>query len=116
MPEIWIPYGSVEVAVSLKAENLAKVINPKYQFMSENSIKETLSKVKAEGRTCIFLPKPSNASIDIISRLVVEIVGSGLKPIDITVLTTKDYVTKLRRTFGANQVTVSEIEAPDTTV
>ena len=66
MPEIWLPYGSVEVAVSLKAENLAEEINKQTPPMSEDAIQETLRKIDLEGRTSIFSPKPSNSALEII--------------------------------------------------
>lgn len=116
MPEIWLPYGSVEVVVSLKAENLAEQIEPKYSFIGEDSILETLRKIDAEGRTCIFSPKPSKASIDIMDRLIKELTSRGLEPTDITVSTDRRYVADIRKLIGEKQINISEIEAPTETL
>ncbi len=116
MPEIWLPYGSVEVAVSLKAENLAEHITPKHTPMSEESIRSILKGVEAKGRTCVFAPKPSIATIDVVKRLLEELAVKGVAAGDVTVLTDRRYIANIRKILADKGVKISEAEKPTETV
>ena len=112
MPEIWLPYGSVEVAVSIKAENLAKEINQQAPPMSEESIQETIEKIELENRTTIFSPKPSNSSIEIIRRILGEFTSQGLDSSNITIYTDETKISKIKKSFEDKQVNIYGIEKP----
>ena len=112
MPDIWLPYGSVEVAVRLKAENLAEEINKQASPMSADVMQETLGKIDWEGRTSIFSPKPSNSILEIIRRVIGEITVQGIDPANIIVYTDEGNISKLKKSLGNNQANISGIEKP----
>ena len=112
MPDIWLPYGSVEVAVRLKAENLAEEINKQASPMSADVMQETLGKIDWEGRTSIFSPKPSNSILEIIRRVIGEITVQGIDPSNIIVYTDEGNISKLKKSLGNKQVNISGIEKP----
>ncbi len=112
MPEIWLPYGSVEVAVSIKAENLADQLEPNLPLMGEEALTENLRKVEVKERTCLFMPRPSRSSIDVMTRLVKTLTDKGVNPSTITVATTREYAIYLRKQLIENKVNVSEIGEP----
>ena len=112
MPDIWLPYGSVEVAVRLKAENLAEEINKQASPMSADVMQETLGKIDWEGRTSIFSPKPSNSILEIIRRVIGEITVQGIDPSNIIVYTDEGNISKLKKSLGNKQANISGIEKP----
>ena len=112
MPDIWLSYGSVEVAVRLKAENLAEEINKQASPMSADVMQETLGKIDWEGRTSIFSPKPSNSILEIIRRVIGEITVQGIDPANIIVYTDEGNISKLKKSLGNNQANISGIEKP----
>lgn len=112
MPDIWLSYGSVEVAVRLKAENLAEEINKQASPMSADVMQETLGKIDLEGRTSIFLPKLSNSILEIIRRVIGEITVQGIDPSNIIVYTDEGNISKLKKSLGNKQVNISGIEKP----
>ena len=112
MPEIWLPYGSVEVAVSTRAENLAKEINQQAPPMNEESIRETIERIELENRTTIFSPKPSNSSIEIMRRILEKFASQGLDSSNITIYTDETNISKLKKSFSDKQINISGIEKP----
>ncbi len=109
MPEIWLPYGSVEVAVSIKAENLADQHEPIFPSMGEEALAERLGKVEVKERTCLFMPRPSRASIEVMTRLIKTLTDKGVNPSTVTVATTREYAIYLRKQLLENKVNVAEI-------
>lgn len=109
MPEIWLPYGSVEVVVSIKAENLADQLEPNFPLMGEEALTESLRKVEMKERTCLFMPRPSRSSIDVMTRLVKTLTDKGVNPSTVTVATTREYAIYLRKQLIENKVNVAEI-------
>ncbi len=110
MPEIWLPYGSVEVAVDLKAENLAQEITAKHAVMSEDSIKDIIEKINTKGRTHLFIPKPSKASKHVSNRLIKLLTTRGMQSDNITISTGRGRVAELKRALEDKHIAISEIE------
>ena len=112
MPEIWFPYGPVEVAINLKVENLFEHIESKYSPMSEESITQIISTVDANDKTCILLPNPSNGSIEIVRRLLLEFKSKNISLDTINLVSEKQYLSHIRKTLSEVSVKVSESESP----
>ena len=112
MPEIWLPYGSVEVAVSLKAENLGEEISQQAPPISEETIQETLGKIELEGRTSIFSPKPSNSSLEIIRRILGKFSEQGSDLSTITIHTDENNISKIKKNLDNKKVNIAGIEKP----
>jgi hypothetical protein len=66
MPEIWLPYGQVEVVINAKAENLGEVLEAPGQGLAEESLQETL---KAVPRKSFVILDGSNTAVDLLNRL-----------------------------------------------
>ena len=55
MPEIWIPYGSVEVAIDIRIENILESIEKKVQPITDDEIKQKLSQINFSGRVVVLV-------------------------------------------------------------
>jgi hypothetical protein len=113
MPEIWLPYGSVEVAVSVKAENLAGLIEPTLQVISEETIEERLSRIEVKGQTCILFPKPSPVSTNILAQLIKSLSKRGNGHSPITVVTASESMHFIKKYLTEVQVNITEAEEPN---
>ena len=70
MPEIWLGYGSTNVVVDIKIENLNEV-SKKFTYLTESFIDETLSNFNGlKDNTLIFALSPSKASSYIITKIM----------------------------------------------
>jgi hypothetical protein len=112
MPEIWLPYGSVEVVVSIKAENLADQLEPNLPSLGEETLAESLGKIEVKERTCLFMPRPSRASIDVMTKLIKTLTDKGVTPSTVTVATPKEYAIYLRKPLLESKVNIAEIGEP----
>jgi len=112
MPEIWFPYGPVEVAISLKVENLFEHIESKYSPMSEESIGQVIAGVDTNEKTCILLPNPSKVSIEIVRRLLHEFMSKNISLDTINLVSEKQYLSHIRKSLSEVPVKVSESESP----
>jgi hypothetical protein len=66
LPEIWLPYGQVEVVINAKAENLGEVLEAPGQALVEESLQEML---KAVPRKSFVVLDGSNMAVDLLNRL-----------------------------------------------
>ena len=66
MPEIWLPYGQVEVVINAKAEILSEVLEAPGQGLAEESLQEML---KAVPRKSFVVLDGSNVAVDLLNRL-----------------------------------------------
>jgi hypothetical protein len=69
MPEIWLGYGSTDVVLDIKQENLLYCY-PELTLLSDENIKEILTDVKFSKKTLIFPLSSSKSIIKIISFLI----------------------------------------------
>jgi len=70
MPEIWLPYGTVEVPLKIKAENLGKIHTPNTKPLDENSVKSRIKELELKGNTLIFACEADEASASLIKAVV----------------------------------------------
>lgn len=76
MPEIWIPYGNVETLVTLQAENLSVVAEPKADGGSVDN--ERMTEL-ARGSTRVFLCDAAPATLELLRSLVPALESENLK-------------------------------------
>lgn len=112
LPEIWLPYNSVEVAINVKAENLADETKPQVPIINEEAIKETIQKIEMKEEITIFSLKPSQASINIIKKIIAESAIKNILPANITIYTDNNYISKLKKSFSDIKINISEIDKP----
>ncbi len=84
MPEIWLPYGTVEVPLKIKAENLGKIHTPNTKPLDENSIKSKIKELELSGNTLILVSEAEEASASLI-KAVVNASSESSKPSSVTV-------------------------------
>jgi len=77
MPEIWLPYGTVEVPLKIKAENLGKIHTPNTKPLDENSIKSRIKELELKGNTLIFVSEADEVSASLIKAVVNTSTDSG---------------------------------------
>jgi hypothetical protein len=70
MPEIWLPYGTVEVPIKIKAENLGKIYTPNTKPLDENSIKSRIKELEIKGKTLVLVSEADEASASLIKSMV----------------------------------------------
>ncbi len=107
LPEVWIPYGSVEVAVDLKAENLSEVIKPNYPKTSVEELKEKLRSVDIKSSPLLILPKPTRSVLMILRTLLEEAREQSNTSSSITIATVKQSMSATRKIveeFGSRLV------------
>jgi hypothetical protein len=66
VPEIWLPYGQVEVVINAKAEILGEVLEAPAQGMAEESLQDALKKLP---RKEFVVLDGSNMALDMLNRL-----------------------------------------------
>ena len=70
MPELWLNYGSTDIIVDLKVENLSLIENSKFDIRSKESLDQEIESIPLADNT-IFVPlDASNSTVQIIYRLV----------------------------------------------
>ena len=75
MPEIWVPYGSVEVAIDIRMENILENIEKKVQTLTNDEIKQILSQINFSDKVGIFVAdddEPCLKLAEIIGKILVE--------------------------------------------
>lgn len=70
MPEIWLRYGSTDIVIDIKIENLNE-ISKRFKYLTESSIDDALSNFKEiKENTLIFALSPSKASSYVITKIM----------------------------------------------
>ena len=70
MPEICLPYGSTEVFLNIKAENLAEVIEPSLQKIDDRSLYEKLNSIDVEKGSVVLLSDVTSATLKTLISLI----------------------------------------------
>jgi hypothetical protein len=70
MPEICLPYGSTEVFLNVKAENLAEVIEPSLQKIDDRSLYEKLNSIDVEKESVVLLSDVTSATLKTLISLI----------------------------------------------
>ncbi|MEM2634564.1 MAG: hypothetical protein QW372_03730, partial [Nitrososphaerales archaeon] len=103
MPEIWLPYGQVEVAVNVKAENLAEVIEPVYSHMNNTDLIERLKQLEIHGKPLILIEGYHTPSLTILSTLL-DILGYNVH-----ILTTKVGLSNVKKLCENKPIKISTL-------
>lgn len=108
MPEIWLPYGDVQVALDIRAENLFKVLDNPGKTLAEEEIHGKLDELELRGQVAILLTDPSPQDFQILIQLISTIESKGLERSDLVIFTAKDSVRNVRRKADELLLKVSE--------
>jgi hypothetical protein len=99
MPEIWLGYGSTDVVLDIKQENLLSSY-PELNLLSDDDIKEILTEIKFSKKTLIFPLSSSRSILKIISLLIESNKHDITKEIEIG--TISDYFLKIKDYYDEN--------------
>jgi len=99
MPEIWLGYGSTDVVLDIKQENLLYCY-PELNLLSDENIKDTLADIKFSKKTLIFPLSSSKWIKKIISFLIEINKTDSTKEIEIG--TFSEYFLQIKNQFDDN--------------
>ncbi|MEM3437094.1 MAG: hypothetical protein QXP55_00965 [Nitrososphaerales archaeon] len=68
--EIWLPYGRVEVAVDIKAENLAGILESSFQKLDDNLIYERLDSIEIKEKSMIIISDVTKATLKVLKTFI----------------------------------------------
>jgi len=78
MPELWLNYGSTDIIVDLKVENLSLIENSKFDIRNNESLDQEIESIPLAENTTFIPLDASNSTIQIISRLVSSAESKGV--------------------------------------
>jgi hypothetical protein len=99
MPEIWLGYGSTDVVLDIKQENLLHCY-PELNLLSDENIKEILTDIKLSTKTIIFPFSTSKSILKIIDFLIEINKTNNTKEIEIG--TFSEYFLQIKNHFDDN--------------
>jgi hypothetical protein len=99
MPEIWLGYGSTDVVLDIKQENLLHCY-PELNMLSDENIKEILTDIKLSAKTIIFPFSASKSILKIIGFLIEINKTDNTKEIEIG--TFSEYFLQIKNHFDDN--------------
>ena len=67
MPELWLNYGSTDIIVDLKVENLSLIENSKFDTLALESLDQKIESIDMNDNT-ILIPLDASNSIDSIDN------------------------------------------------
>jgi len=108
LPEIWLPYGDVQVALDIKAENLFKVLEKEGNALGQEEVREKLDGLELRGRCAILLSDPSSQDFQILIQLIPILESKGIERSDLVLFTRKDSIRNVRRRADELLLKVSE--------
>ena len=68
--EIWLPYGQVEVAVNIRAENLEEILEPSMQKLDDRSLSERLNSIEITGKSMMILSDVTRATLKVLNSFI----------------------------------------------
>jgi hypothetical protein len=80
MPELWLNYGSTDVILDLKVENLSLIENSQFDILSNEILDQQIESIPIAENTTLVPLDTSNSTVQIISKLVSLAAGrKGIK-------------------------------------
>ncbi|HEX5891701.1 MAG TPA: hypothetical protein VFY41_02470, partial [Nitrososphaeraceae archaeon] len=86
MPEIWLKYGSTDIVLDIKFENLLKHVSSDYPLLTDDEIKSALKDVIIGDNTLIFALSGSRSVAKIITILSQMAHSKGYEKLTVDVL------------------------------
>ncbi len=79
MPELWLNYGSTDIIVDLKVENLSLIENSKFDTLALESLHQKIESIDMNDNTILIPLDASNSTIQLTSSLVSFAETKGIK-------------------------------------
>ena len=106
MPEIWLPYGDVEVAVDIRAENLGEILKPNLPLLDQEAIVQQFSELPFSEDLVILLAD-GGKPVHKVLQILLDVAKNKASTPTLTVITSpRDYSStkSLCGSLGANVV------------
>ena len=78
MPELWLNYGSTDIIVDLKVENLSLVENPKFDILNNEILDQEIESIQIEDSTRLVPLDASNSTAKLVSSIIARAEGKGI--------------------------------------
>ncbi len=95
MPEIWLHYGSVEVNVDIRAENLGQTIETRPKPLDSTALEAEISQINIEDGTLLIVPKPDPPTLKVLHILLAKLDSQHAS--SMTAITPPQHLTVLKR-------------------
>jgi hypothetical protein len=79
MPELWLNYGSTDIIVDLKVENLSLIENSKFDTLPPESLRQKIESIEINDNTVLIPLDASNSTVQLTSSLVSFAETKGVK-------------------------------------
>lgn len=86
MPEIWLRYGTTDIVLDIKLENLYKEIKSQFSIMAQEKIAMSLQNITLKDNTLIIVLSGSQAINNVLSTLIKMAYNKGLRGLSIGIL------------------------------
>ncbi|HJU79832.1 MAG TPA: hypothetical protein VJ599_09750 [Nitrososphaeraceae archaeon] len=97
MPELWLNYGSTDIIVDLKVENLSLIENSNFDILNDEILDQEIESIQIEDNSTIVPLDASNSTVQIVSRLIALAEARGIKiSIESILKTRKQLANKLQ--------------------
>ena len=96
--EIWLPYGQVEVAVDIRAENLAEVLEPSMKKLNDESLYGILNSIEIKEKSMMMLSDVTSGTIKVLKSFIDLQIEKG-KSKDIVVAVKKNHLKAVKKTL-----------------
>lgn len=91
-----MPYGQVEVAVDIKAENLAEILEPNLQKLDDSSIYDRLSSIDIKEKSMMIIADVTKATLKVLESFIDLQIEKG-KSKDVIIAVRKDNLKKVKK-------------------
>lgn len=113
MPELWLPYGEVEVSLDVRAENLAEVITSQPPKLDDASLKEKLRQAPLKPGTSLVLADCQQATLQFLGIAISMLPELGIAPEFLLVQCPEQHLYKVKKVCENSGVKVTQIGRPD---
>ena len=79
MPELWLNYGSTDIIVDLKVENLSLIENSKFDILNGEILDQEIESIQIGDTTRLVPIDASNSTVQLVSRLISLAEARGIK-------------------------------------
>ncbi|NWG08824.1 MAG: hypothetical protein HXX80_00675 [Nitrososphaerales archaeon] len=111
MPEICLPYGSTEVFLNIKAENLAEVIEPSLQKIDDRALYEKLNSIDVEQGSVVLLSDVTSATLKALNSFIDLQTEKGRQEA-IKIAVKKSHLKSVKRALEGKSVDLTTIGEP----
>lgn len=79
MPELWLNYGSTDIIVDLKVENLSLIENSNFDILNDEILDQEIESIQLDDNSTIVPLDASNSTVQLVSRLIALAETRGIK-------------------------------------